>query len=210
MSDPTLFQAAANGDLDLVRQLLASGADVRQFNNDGETALHLAAAAGHLLIVKELITHGAEVNSPKIVSGTSINYTPVAAAVSRGRVDVVKYLSEKGGTLYQVEGYLGYINELNGAAAGGSLEMVRYLVEDKKLPIDEPDSIGVTPLFMAIETLHAEILRYLIDKGANPHATHGSQPAPIDYAKMKLSSADAPARVTLELMIKTMAGCRAR
>ena len=42
-----LVRAAASGDLDAVKSLLASGADVNSANESGQTPLILAAVMGH-------------------------------------------------------------------------------------------------------------------------------------------------------------------
>ena len=54
-----LAQAALWGQLELVRELLEKGADVKVTNGDGNTALHLAAFMCHAEIVELLLEHGA-------------------------------------------------------------------------------------------------------------------------------------------------------
>jgi uncharacterized protein len=203
-----LNEAAMIGNVELIRQLLTSGASVDERNENGETALHIAAAAGKLNVVIELVSHGAEINAPRIIHGTAINYKPISAAVSHGHLEVTKYLAEKGGKLYGKDGYMGYTNELIGAAASGNLDMVRYLVEEKSLPIDEQDEIGLTPLHISIEKLNYDIICYLIDNGANPDIKHELQPSPLDYARQKLGSSGSPVQTLLEQIIKRMASSR--
>lgn len=50
-----LLSAAASGNIDMVRLLIARGVDVNAVNSDGETAFIVAAKAGSLQIVKELL-----------------------------------------------------------------------------------------------------------------------------------------------------------
>lgn len=188
MSEPELIGAAAAGDLELVRQLLSSGAVIGERDERGVSALHVAAEAGRLEIVKELVDHGAQVNAVLIVHGQGVNYTPAAAAASRGHVEVMKYLSERGAALYEPHGYMGYFSVMDGAAASGSVAMVRYLHEEKKLPIDEEGVLGATPLHMAIENGREEVVQYLVQHGADPKRKGSVQPSPADLAREKLAS----------------------
>jgi len=58
-----LFIAAGEGRSDVVRYLLAEGADVNAREQLGDTALTEAAYYGHVALVKELLAHGADVNA---------------------------------------------------------------------------------------------------------------------------------------------------
>lgn len=57
-----LAQAALWGQLALVKELLANGADVKVANRDGNTPLHLAAFMCHKEVVELLVEHGAELD----------------------------------------------------------------------------------------------------------------------------------------------------
>jgi ankyrin repeat protein len=167
---------------------LDSGANIEDRDDHGHTPLHLAAEAGNMEIVRMLITHGAQVNALTIVHGTGINYTPVDAAASRGHLEVTKYLSQNGAILYEREGYMGYHSVMLGAAASGNIELVRYLHEGNEIPIDETDSMGISPLHMAIEKAHEHVVEYLVQNGANPNIKVAYTPSPIDLAREKLAS----------------------
>lgn len=52
-----LHYAARNGDLDIFKRLLSSGADPNAQTNGGATALHRAAMQGHDPIVAHILTH---------------------------------------------------------------------------------------------------------------------------------------------------------
>lgn len=60
---PVLFYAAMNGDTDVVRRLLARGADATAANEEGWTALHAAAERSSSDIVKLLLAHKAKADA---------------------------------------------------------------------------------------------------------------------------------------------------
>ncbi|MEN6455210.1 MAG: ankyrin repeat domain-containing protein [Prolixibacteraceae bacterium] len=164
MNENELFKAAIKGDVKLIKQLLEVGIKVESRNQEGKTSLHLAAENGHLEAVKELLKQGAQIECPVIVSGTAINITPASLAASRGQLEILKYLAEVGAALYEPDGYMGYFSVMYGAAASGNLEMVKFLHEEKQIPINDRDSLGFSPLDMATEKGHKHIINYLTGK----------------------------------------------
>ena len=62
-SDISIWKAAADGNIEAVKQHLAAGTDVNEANVNGRgTPLHFAAAFGHKEIVELLIANGADVH----------------------------------------------------------------------------------------------------------------------------------------------------
>jgi hypothetical protein len=89
----TIHDAAANGDLAEIRQLLKVNPDlVFAKDKKGETPLHTAAYAGHKDAVEILLANRAEVNS-KDDNGM----TPLRLASLYGYQDVVEVLRKHGG-----------------------------------------------------------------------------------------------------------------
>ena len=58
-----LMEAAKEGDLEGVKDLLRRGADLELKSPKGKTALHYAAANGHAQVVSELLRSGAEIDA---------------------------------------------------------------------------------------------------------------------------------------------------
>jgi ankyrin repeat protein len=60
-----LIQAASNRDFELLKLLVAEGADfnAKDKDNNGDTALMSASFKGHLEVVKLLIEEGADINA---------------------------------------------------------------------------------------------------------------------------------------------------
>lgn len=90
----TLHAAAARGDMDVLRRLLALGADVTEADADGATPLHAAAFAGHVDAIRVLLDSGARLNSRD-----RFGFTPLHAAARDGHLDAVRVLVERGADL---------------------------------------------------------------------------------------------------------------
>ena len=61
--DISIHEAAANGNIEAVKQHIAAGADVNAKDNWGWTPLHYAALKGHKEIAELLIAKGADMNA---------------------------------------------------------------------------------------------------------------------------------------------------
>lgn len=68
-----LIYAAENGDEDIVKALLQTGADVNQTDSDNNTALMQATENGHNKIVKLLIEKGADVDMENDYDETALS-----------------------------------------------------------------------------------------------------------------------------------------
>lgn len=86
-----IHDAAKNGNLQAIKQLLADGVDVNADGDDGEKALMWAARNGHIDIVKILLEKKAYFGI-KNKNGE----TPLLAAIKNGHTDIVKLLIKKG------------------------------------------------------------------------------------------------------------------
>jgi ankyrin repeat protein len=83
-----LFEAAREGNLEEIKQLIAKGVDVNVKDNEGWTALMDAAGKGHVACVRMLLDAGADVNAK-----TDYGYTAMYWATGYGRVNVIHELS---------------------------------------------------------------------------------------------------------------------
>lgn len=89
---PALHDAALKGRIDMLKVLLARGADVNHRNSTGATPLHDAAIGGNAEAARVLLEHGANVNARETETGD----TPLYMAAAMGREEVAALLLKHG------------------------------------------------------------------------------------------------------------------
>lgn len=87
----TLFDAAREGNSDILRSYLNAGAPAGMRNAAGDSLLMLAAYHGHAETVQLLLYHGAEPNA-----ANDRGQTPLAGAVFKGYTEVARVLIDAG------------------------------------------------------------------------------------------------------------------
>lgn len=87
--DGALFKAASEGDLELVKELCAGGANASIASKSGYTPLHRAAQNGHADIVSFLVSRGA----PKEARAND-GETPLSLARTNNHEVVARILQE--------------------------------------------------------------------------------------------------------------------
>jgi prolyl oligopeptidase len=90
--DEALLDAARRGDVEAVRLALDQGAPVNTANSHGSTALLLAADKGQDAVARLLVERGADLDAHDRFFGQ----TPLGAALGAGRLDLARFLIEKG------------------------------------------------------------------------------------------------------------------
>ena len=95
-----LVEAARDGSVDTVRDLLDFGIDPESLDDERHTGLILASAGGHVHVLDELLNRGANEDA-KDRDG----YTGLMLAASRGHIEIVKKIIRTGVNL-ETQGYL--------------------------------------------------------------------------------------------------------
>ena len=186
-AEPTmsLQEAAAVGDVDLVRSLIEKGVDIEgREDSFFKTALHWAAISGHKDIVELLLDKGADVDARTVGRETPLHYatqrghvevvelliakgadinaknnrgqTPLDIAIRQNREDIVKLLITKGARAPSI----------HMAVQAGALGGVKTFLEEG-VDINLKDNRGYSPLHYAVREGHKDITEFLIAKGAD-------------------------------------------
>lgn len=166
---PPLSEAAKGGHLETVRVLLEKGADVRGKSIDW-TALYEASIHGKAEVVQLLLEYGADVESL-----TPSGSTALQEAARMGHEEVARLLVKEGAdvsppmVLYSL--------------AGHGLEDLSLLVVERGANVNgmAPRMSG-TALHEAARTGLVELVRVLLDRGANAHMRDHEDRTPLDLA----------------------------
>lgn len=171
---PDLTSCAYLGLFDRAKALVARNPDLTNaLNGEGITPLHAAAERGDTVMVSWLWEAGAD---PRMLS--SDGELPITRALHAGpwkserAVDVVDFLAP----LCDLDRQLWF------AAGRGDVEGVRSILSEASVNVDEPDATGETPLFHACHNNQSEIVRLLLDAGADANLATGAGDTPLATA----------------------------
>ena len=157
-----LEAAAAEGDTETVKVLLAGGADVNAKEKRGMTALMLAAGDGHIETVEVLLTGGADINAK-----SKDGMTALMLAAGDGHIETVKVLLA-GGADVDAKAKDG-MTALIRAAEFGHTETVKVLLAGGA-EVNVKDKDGMTALIRAAEFGHTKTVKALMAGGADVEA----------------------------------------
>ncbi|MCU4155160.1 ankyrin repeat domain-containing protein [Carboxylicivirga sp. A043] len=153
------FEAALNGNIDLVQKAIDSGVDIEARNENGYTALMLSGYNGHHHIIKLLLEHKPNIDAVDGLNRTALmfastgpfeaavevlikaganvnaidsheNWTPVMFAAGEGQLGVIKLLVANGADLNKVD--IDGESALDFAQTNGHTEAAKYIQSQLK------------------------------------------------------------------------------
>ncbi|KXZ43349.1 hypothetical protein GPECTOR_93g619 [Gonium pectorale] len=173
MPGTAVRRAAPEGHLEVVKELLAAGADVNAADEDRRTPLHYAAFNGQPEVVKVLLA----VKWVNVNAVDKDRRTPLHYAASNGHLEVVKVLLAAEWVDVNAVDKRICVNlqdqrtPLHFAAAAEEVsdrvEVVKKLLE-RGAKKDTADKVGKTPLHWAAEKDHIDIVMRLLEQSADP------------------------------------------
>ena len=199
--DIPLWQAARIGNIEAVKQHLATGAHVgAKSSRNGATPLHQAARNGRKEIAELLIAKGADVNAKDNNGKTPLdwvimlNHTETAnllrkhgskhgvinGAVRAGDIEAVKEFLIAGTDVNAKNDY-GLTLLHRSAMMNGPKEVAQLLISAGS-DTNTKDKYGRTPLHYSAGEGHKEFVELLITKGADVNAKEGDDQTPLDWA----------------------------
>jgi ankyrin len=165
--------AATNGNATMIRKLLDAGADPNSANSGGETALMTAARTGNVDTVTLLLDRGANINAKDTVH----EQNALMWAVLENHADMVNLLLARGADINAHTKVTMPKGEYVPARAGGASGT--GIVRQRALPTSDG---GMTPLLFAVRDGNVEMVRQLLDRGANINQSSGNHTSPLIVA----------------------------
>jgi HEAT repeat protein len=148
-----LHEAAAAGNLELVRQILGTGLEPNAEDQDGFTPLHYAAENGHQALGKLLLDQGADPNK-----AGKYGYVPLHWAAICNHIEVVSVLLDSGSDANKIA-HNGF-TALHLAAHKGHSELVKLLLA-RGADLHKADKQGDTPLDVAKKNAQKTVIALL-------------------------------------------------
>ena len=178
-----LLAAAPRGDLAQLDRLLAAGADLKQRDAQGRSAVHVAAFARQREVLRRLARAGADLEALE-----NDRYDAVTIAAVADDEETLRVLLELGASAKRVTSrYDG--TALIAAAHLGHAGVVRQLIQ-AGAPLDHVNDLHWTAVIEAVVlgdggARHQATLRALLDAGASVALTDRSGRTPLELARQR-------------------------
>ena len=158
--DKELLEASINGRSDIAELLLAAGANVNTFGENGYTALHESIEHNHVRVMALLLEHP-DIDVNAYFPPADCKMTPLHYAVEAGLTDCVELLLQKEGIKVDSVTSNG-CTPLYYAVSRSRLEEIKLLIK-AKANVNLPDEDGRTPLDIAVMEGQIDIVELLLD-----------------------------------------------
>lgn len=203
--------------------LLERGADPNQADQYGMTPLHYAVEMRKPALLRALLAHDADPNrqltaglpfrrGDYVGRGAYNGATPFWLAARLGDVETMRVLVDSGADLHlpATRGVTPFL-VASGLTQSDSrmvpeaqlLEAVRMLVLERGVDVHEVDAGGQTAVHGAANVSGNDIIRFLVEQGADPMAADGRGRTPHDVATRTLRPRPITAALLLELAGQT-------
>ncbi|XP_046337771.2 ankyrin repeat domain-containing protein 17-like [Haliotis rufescens] len=153
--------AADKGHKEVVELLVRKGADVSLLDIGHDTLLHLACRGGHVEVVKFVLS----LDRVSINSRGWEKMTPAMTAAVKGQKEVVELLVSKGADVTLLD--KGNNTLLHLACRGGNVEVVKFVLSQGMVSINNRCWNQMTAVMTAAVKGHKEVVELLVSKGAD-------------------------------------------
>lgn len=170
------FKAAAIDNESAVVALALRGFDLNTLNEKGETALIVALREDSLKVANFLLTQ----RSVKVELRNAQGESPLMIAAIKGHLGLAQRLIQRGAEVNKT-GWTP-LHYAASRAEPDSVEMARLLLEHHAY-IDAESPNRSTPLMLAAMYGHANVVRLLLEEGADPSLRNEQGLSAIDFAR---------------------------
>ena len=166
-------KAAKFNDVSTVRNLVSKGVNPNILDSKGELMLNLAIKDKSNDVVAYLLNN----QTTDVDISNKFGETPLMIASIEGNLPVVKALVQ--GRKAKID-HIGW-TPLHYACARGQLEVAQYLLANGAI-VDSMSPGNTTPLMMAVQSGNEQLIKLLLDKGADLQIKNNNGFTAIDIA----------------------------
>lgn len=167
-------------DLVYIEALIKNGANINIQDKDRNTPLHMVTKKGSLVAVETLVDNGANINIQN-----NEGDSPLHIAVKKVFSDIVILLINNGANMCALNyEHMESILHLTIKEAKNENDIIALLelISMDQININAQDADGHNPLHMACINGHTNIVRFLIDHGADPNIQNHEGNTPLHIA----------------------------
>ncbi len=177
------FNAAAQGDVTQITEILSKGIDINSADQQGRTAAMLATYGNFPDVVEVLIEHGADINIRD-----NMENNPFLYAGAEGYLDILKLTIDAGADPTILNRFGG--TALIPASEHGYVENVREILERTDVDVNLINKPGWTALLESIYygdggPRHLETINLLIEHGADVNIADAKGITPLQHAQSR-------------------------
>jgi ankyrin repeat protein len=190
--DLRLVEAVERRDARAAEFLVKQAVDVNAAQPDGATALHWAAHWDDLATARLLLRSGAQPNAPN-----DLGVTPLALACENGSAAMVEALLAAGADP-NAKLHSGETSLMTASRSGSAGAVKALLARGADMNAKEPTH-KQTALMWAVSNRHPEIVRLLVESGADIHARSDVRPRVVHTGNRFGDRNESQGVVTMEL-----------
>ncbi len=176
-----LLQAAEDGEVATVKELVKQGANMNAQDSQGRTSVMIATYKNDPATVETLLEAGADVNIQD-----NMKNNPFLYAGAEGYLEILRLTIGAGADPSITNRFGG--TALIPASEHGYIEVIKELLENTNINVNHVNNLGWTALMEAIilnngNKTQQQVIQHLIDHGADVNIPDHDQVTPLQHAQ---------------------------